>query len=140
MREELGRLVRNRTPGGTRVGADVDGSGGVVGGTNKDARSGTVDRLGGLIKGNESQTLEVTVVGITLWTRAEGTDGLKRRQLGESRAAVSGLPQAVAASGTEKKDLGVLGVDGKSLARATTRHVTANLEWKRGDLPGLTLV
>lgn len=140
MREKLGRLVRNWIPGRTGVGADVDGSCGVVGGSNKNARGGTVEDIRSLVKGNESQALEVTVVGIPLWTRAEGSDSLEGRHLGESRAAVGRLPQTVTASGTEKNDLGVFGVDGESLAHSATRHIAADLEGERGDLPGLTLV
>lgn len=140
MGEELGRLVGNRAPGSTSVGADVDGSGGVVSGTNEDAGSGTVDGLRSLIEGDEGQTLKVAVVGISLGAGAVGTDGLERRDLRESRAAVGGLPQAVAAPGTEKENFGVLGVDGKTLTHASPRHVTADFKGKRGDLPGLALV
>lgn len=138
--EELGGLVGNGAPCSTGISADVDRSCGIVGGANKDAGSGTVDGLGGLIECNKGQPLKVAVVGISLRTGAEGTDGLKRRDLGESRASVGGLPQAVAAPGTEIQDLGVLGVDGETLARSAAGHVSADLEGERGDLPGLALV
>lgn len=138
--EELGRLVGNGAPGSTSVGADVDRSRSVVSGTDEDPGSGTVDSLGGLIESDERQTLKVAVVRISLSTRAEGTNGLERRDLGEGRAAVGGLPQAVAAPGTEIDDLGVLRVDGKTLAHAASGHVTTDLEGERGGLPGLALV
>lgn len=140
MREELGRLVGNRAPGSTSVGADIDRSRGVVSGTDEDPGSGTVDSLRGLIEGDESQALKVAVVRISLSAGAEGTDGLERRDLGEGRAAVGGLPQAVTAPGTEIENFGVLGVDGKTLAHSATGHVTADLEGERGGLPGLALV
>lgn len=138
--KELGRLVGNRAPGSTGVGADVDRSRSVISGTDEDPGSGPVDSLGGLIESDERQTLKISVVGISLSTRAEGSDGLERRDLGEGRAAVGGFPQAVAAPGTEIDDVGVLWVDGKTLAHAATGHVTADLEGERGGLPGLALV
>lgn len=85
VREELLGLAIDRAPGGTGVSADVDGRGGVVGGSNKDSRGRAVDNLGGLVEGDESQTLKVTVVGIARGAGAEGTDGLECRDLGESR-------------------------------------------------------
>lgn len=140
MGEELGRLVGNRIPRGTGVGADVDRSRGVVRCTNEDSRSSTIDGLRSLIKGNKSQSLEIAVVRVALRTRAEGADSVERRHLGEIRAAVGGLPQSVPTPGTKENDLGVLGVDSKALTHASTRHIAANLEGKCRDLPGLALI
>lgn len=140
MGEELGRLVGNMAPGGTGVGADVDRGGRVVSSTDKDARRGAVNGLGGLVKGDKGQALDVAVVGVSLGARAEGAHGLEGGHPGEGRAAVGGLPQAVAAPGAKVDDVRVLGVDGEALARPAAGHVAADLEGERGDLPCLAPV
>lgn len=52
----------------------------------------------------------------------------ERADLGPGDTSIGTLPKAIAASRPEVENVGVLGVDGESLASAPTRHVASNLE------------
>ena len=141
MRKVCARLASDSGPSGTGIVGNPDGRGTVSGGTNKDARSGAVDGSRSRVEGNKGKTLLIVVVAVAIrWVYDVVADGRERRHLGEGDTAVCALVKTVAAASTKVDDLGVLGIDSKSLAHATTGHVASNLEGKFSDGPCVALV
>ena len=141
MRKEGTGLASDGRPSGTSVVGHPDGRGGVSGGTDKNARSGAIESSRSRVEGNEGKTLLIAVVTVGIrGVYNVVADSRERRHLGEGNTAVCALVEAVAAASTEVDDLGVLGVDSKSLAHAAAGHVASDLEGKFGGGPRVSLV
>lgn len=141
VREVRAGLASDGRPSGTGVVGNPDGRRAVSGGTNKDAGRGAVGGSRSRVKGNKSNALLVVVEASGIgWVYDIVADSGERRHLGEGDTTVCALVEAMAAASTEVDDVGVLGIDSKSLAHAATGHVSSNLEGQLGARPCSTSV
>ena len=112
--EVSARLAGDSGPSLTRVVGDVDRSSSIVCGANEDSLGPSVRRrAGGVVKGDEGETLDVVVVAVGIrrigHVRSYGREG---RDLGKRDPSVSAAVEALAATSAEIDYFGIVGVYG----------------------------
>ncbi|KAI6758412.1 hypothetical protein HG530_010652 [Fusarium avenaceum] len=87
------------------------------------------------------RTLDITVVSRAVASVGdESADIGERGDLGKALSAISALPETVSTSCTEVDDIGILWVNGETLAHSSAGHVAAYFEGEFGEAPGSALV